>query len=227
MRILIIILLILLVIILIMIATIKERIQRFLREFNIFSMKDMINTVNEANSDIPKSLSGMDSLILPELRKDFPNINIDELKREVESYIFTYLNILEQKHYIDIPYASDKVKKEIENRIDSNKTEIYKNIKIHKTVINKYEKNNGFLTLKFQTALEYMNEEDRRIQDRIETELIYIIDEDKVKGKQLGLNCPNCGSPIKSLGEKKCSYCNTGLLDISKRVWYLNSIERK
>lgn len=218
---------VLILIFLVVILSIKERIQRFLRSFNIGSMQDMINTMSE--DDTPKSLSGMDSLIMPELRRDFPNINIDEIKRQVESYILTYLNILEIKHYIEIPYASDKVKKEIENRIDSNKTEIFRNIKIHRTVINNYEKNNGFLTLKLQTSLQYINEMDKLIQDRYQTEIIYVTDSDKVSAseKQLGLNCPNCGSPIKNLGEKRCSYCNTGLVDLAKRVWYLNSIEKK
>ena len=218
---------VLILIFLVVILSIKERIQRFLRSFNIGSMQDMINTMSE--DDTPKSLSGMDSLIMPELRRDFPNINIDEIKRQVESYILTYLNILETKHYIEIPYASDKVKKEIKNRIDSNKTEIFRNIKIHRTVINNYEKNNGFLTLKLQTSLQYINEMDKTVQDRYQTEIIYVTDSDKVSAseKQLGLNCPNCGSPIKNLGEKRCSYCNTGLVDLAKRVWYLNSIEKK
>ena len=62
-----------------------------------------------------------------------------------------------------------------------------------------------------------------------QTELIYVTDENEVKesDKELGLKCPNCGSPIKSLGEKKCPYCRTGLVDLAKRVWYLNSIENK
>ena len=218
---------VLILIFLVVILSIKERIQRFLRSFNIGSMQDMINTMSE--DDTPKSLSGMDSLIMPELRRDFPNINIDEIKRQVESYILTYLNILETKHYIEIPYASDKVKKEIKNRIDSNKTEIFRNIKIHRTVINNYEKNNGFLTLKLQTSLQYINEMDKTVQDRYQTEIIYVTDSDKVSAseKQLGLNCPNCGSPIKNIREKRCSYCNTGLVDLAKRVWYLNSIEKK
>ena len=230
MKILTVIFIIFIVIMLILIAlivSIKERVQRFLRGFNIGSMQDMINTMEEDEN--PKSLSGMDSLIMPDLRRDFPNINIDELKRQVESYVLTYIKSIETKNYIEIPNASDKVEKEIKNRISDYKTEVFKNIKIHKTVLNSYEKNNGFVTLRFQTALEYINEMDKKIQDRYQTELIYVTDERKVKvsDKQLGLNCPNCGSPIRNLGEKKCSYCNTGLVDLAKRVWYLNSIEKK
>ena len=38
------------------------------------------------------------------------------------------------------------------------------------------------------------------------------------------INCPNCGAPIKNLGDKICSYCGSGVIDILKRTWVLNKI---
>ena len=39
------------------------------------------------------------------------------------------------------------------------------------------------------------------------------------------LNCPNCGAPITTLGEKYCRYCNTGIKDLVKRSWVINNIK--
>ena len=57
-------------------------------------------------------------------------------------------------------------------------------------------------------------------------EFIYIIDEERIKPNQklVGLNCPNCGSPIKTLGLKYCSYCGTGVKDIVKKSWICNDV---
>ena len=65
----------------------------------------------------------------------------------------------------------------------------------------------------------------RKKQDRMQSEFIYIIDADQVQGKAIGLNCPNCGAPIKNLGNKHCEFCDTKVVDIVKRVWILNSIK--
>ena len=53
---------------------------------------------------------------------------------------------------------------------------------------------------------------------------IYIIDENKIDyHARVGLNCPNCGAPIKNLGLKTCDYCGSGVIDIVKKTWFLNN----
>ena len=42
--------------------------------------------------------------------------------------------------------------------------------------------------------------------------------------KALGINCPNCGSPITNLGKKTCSYCGTVVLEFIGRVFTCNDI---
>lgn len=55
--------------------------------------------------------------------------------------------------------------------------------------------------------------------------MIYVYDVSKSNSltiKALGLNCPNCGAPVTSLGDKKCEYCGTGIKDIVKKNWVIN-----
>ena len=44
--------------------------------------------------------------------------------------------------------------------------------------------------------------------------------------KVLGIHCPNCGSPITSLGQKNCSYCGQLILEFIGRVFTCNDIVR-
>lgn len=237
MKILIIILFIFIVIMNTMMLVAKKQIARFLRKFfGTSDIKKVIEISELQATETPKTLSGMESVALPLINKDFPDTNINELKRQVEAAIISYLGDLERKEYAEIEYESFNVKTYIKSKInDLDKNDIvkYDSIKIHKTIINKYEKNDGIATIHFQTALEYHysknSEPIKKVQDRFLTEMIYVIDEEKIKegSKVIGINCPNCGAPIKKIGNKKCEYCDTPVIDVVKRVWYLNSIDNK
>ena len=56
----------------------------------------------------------------------------------------------------------------------------------------------------------------------------HMIDEEKISPEEnvLGIHCPNCGSPIKTLGEKQCSYCGSAVMEIVGRVFVCNDIVR-
>lgn len=213
----------------------RKKLAHYLKKYlGTTDLKEAIELSEIQNQNTPKSLSGMEVICLPLIEKDFPDLNINELKRQAEASIISYFECLEAKEYKDITNASENIKTYITSRIsDIGKDENvkYDSIKIHRTIINKYEKKDGIATICFQTALEYMYSKNdgnlKKIQDRIETEFIYIIDRNKVniKAKGIGLNCPNCGAPIKSVGDKTCEYCGTGVVDIVKRTWYLNNIK--
>lgn len=213
----------------------RHQIAKILKRYlGTTNLKKAIQLSEIQNQETPKSLSGMESIAIPLINKDFPDLNINELKRLAESSIISYLNILESKEYKEIDNSSDKVKGFIKSRLaDLNKKDTvrYDSIKVHKTIINKYENNNGIATIYFQTSLEYMykknDEPFKKIQDRFVTEFIYIIDTDKLgrKIKAIGLNCPNCGAIINNIGNKRCNYCGTGIVDIVSRTWYLNNVD--
>lgn len=212
----------------------KKKIVRYLKKYLATDdLKQVIKLSELENQNTPKSLSGMESVSLPLIQKDFPNLNINELKRQTETSILNYFDSLENKKYNEILNASENVKTYIVNRINDLLVDDevkYDSIKIHRTIVKKYEKKDDIATIYFQTSLEYMykkNDNDfKKVQDRFETEYIYIIDVDKIDSrvKQIGLNCPNCGAPIKSIGNKTCQYCGSGVVDVVKHTWYLNNI---
>ena len=37
------------------------------------------------------------------------------------------------------------------------------------------------------------------------------------------IRCPHCGAPVKTLGQKQCEYCTSGLEDINLKSWFISS----
>ena len=192
-------------------------------------IKKVLEKVKLENESTPKSLGSMDSIYLENLKHDFKDININELKRLAESVILEIFNCLQTKDLSKLSTKNEKIIFYVKNKLNDFQDTNISNIKIHQTVLNKYEKEKGIATIYLATSFEYSKKEDgikKKIQKRIKTEYIYVIDSNQVKGslKVLGLNCPNCGAPIRCLDKKVCSYCHTGIIDLVKKSFVLNDI---
>ena len=113
---------------------------------------------------------------------------------------------------------------------------------MHRTEINNYRKAEGRCIITFQSSVEYHyyveNEEGKLLsgsrdvlyQTRYDVDLIYIQDRSKVENEldhALGINCPNCGAPISSLGAKVCEYCGTPVIEINIHAWAFSAITEK
>lgn len=192
-------------------------------------IKKVLEKAELENENTPKSLGSMDSIYLDNLKHDFKDININELKRLAESVILEIFNCLQTKDLSKLSTKNEKIIAYVKNKLNDFQDINISNMKIHQTVLNKYEKEKGIATIYLATSFEYFKKENgikKKVQKRIKTEYIYVIDSNQVKGslKVLGLNCPNCGAPIKSLAKKVCSYCQTGIVDLVKKSFVLNDI---
>lgn len=235
MKVILITILILFLIIILIYFYIKQRLKEF--SSSVFGTSNIIEGIKSqkiALSNVPRSVFGMEKLILPNISKDFPNLNINEMKKMVEDSILMCLQSIEKKKILKVDYVSETITNWIQSRIDDLKEDEFINydeIKFHKTVLNQYVNKDGIYSLLFQTSVEYLyrknNTEYEKIQNRFNTEFIYIFDDTKISKYQSGiaLNCPNCGAPIKDLGVKTCNYCGTGVIDLVKKTWILNSIQ--
>ena len=209
----------------------KVKLKGTLKEFfNADSLREAFNNSGIQDQDTPKSLSSMESIYSSKIKKDFPNLNINELKAKAESVIEKAFDGIEQRDK-DTFKELGRINTFIVSRIDeaNNTNTHYSACKVHRTVINRYENHSGVATIYFQSSFEYIRkvgEDQRKIQSRMNTEFIYIVDESKVskKEKTIGLNCPNCGAPLKGVGQRVCKYCGSGTEDIVKRTWAINNI---
>ncbi len=184
-------------------------------------------------AETPKSVSSMDSVLIPKIAKDFPNSDVNELKSMAENAIRLYYESLNKKKVIDIENANNNLVNKLSLKIEKieNDNISYSNVKLHRTVLNSYDNKKGSCIITFQTSLEYVLKDKKKttkIQDRLNTELIYVYDETTVDGAYgVSLNCRNCGAPIKDLGTKSCPYCGTGVVEFTKKTWKVNDIYEK
>ena len=64
--------------------------------------------------------------------------------------------------------------------------------------------------------------------EKYNIELVYIQDRETVENigeSGLGLNCPNCGAPLESLGAKVCRYCDTPVVEFNIKTWGFSSVK--
>lgn len=208
----------------------KSKIKRFLGQFGFGSIKEAIEEARLEDQEVPKSLSSMDSIYLKQVKTDFPDINISELKRKAEKEILDCFHSIELK---DASNLTGKMKSSVLKIMEDyqGKDVSFQQFIFHNTVLSNYHKNGEVATITFSSAFEYYLVEDGKsvkTQDRARVEFIYIIDEEKISPEEnvLGIHCPNCGSPIKTLGEKQCSYCGSAVMEIVGRVFVCNDIVR-
>ena len=209
---------------------VKIRIRRVLDQAGYVgqSIGDIIHEARLRQQMEPKSLSSMDRIYLEQVKEDFPGININELKRQSEQVILDCFNAIEAKN-------SNKLKGKIKSFVDDmindyeGKKVKFNDFKIHKTVLADYRKEKGVATLYFASAFEYVlcvDGKSEKTQDRAKTEFIYIINESEIGHHQnaIDFHCPNCNSPITNLGEKKCKYCGSAILEVVGRVFACDNI---
>lgn len=212
----------------------RERVREFSKK--VFDTPDIVEGFKKQGMEFretPKSLSSLDSVLIPEILKDFPNLNIDEMKEIASNSVRNYYNSINKRELISNEYNNDNFNNMIVEKIRNieNDDVRYDNLKIHRVVINSYNNKNGSCVITFQMAIEYYLKKEKKnnkVQDRVNVDLIYVYDETKVDNVNgVSLNCKNCGAPIKVLGIKSCPYCGTGVVDYIPKAWKVNNVYNK
>ncbi|MBQ3307181.1 MAG: hypothetical protein IJG68_03190 [Bacilli bacterium] len=211
---------------------IRIRIRRTLDSFGFQGMniKEIIEEARLEDQEVPKSLSSMDRIYLEQIRKDFPKLNINELKRESEKVLLDCIHGVEKN---DTSRLNGKIKSFVKSMIHDNegKNVTYDDVKIHNTVVADYKNEKGIATIHFATSYQYYlntNGHSVKTQDRCRTEFICVYDIQKVEieKKSLSIHCPNCGSPIRNFSHENCEYCGSSLIENMKKVFVCNDIVR-
>lgn len=216
-----------------------RKIRHFSRTF--FGTDNLIEGLQQEKltaSKTPRSLHSMEPVYMPAIRRDFPGLNVDELKRKAERVLLSSLQaISSQKVDLLSSEVPDDIRQRVMTRIAELKEQglmqYYDQIKLHRTVISDYKKEQGLVRLTFQTALEAFarlekdgkvisGDANYRSQLIFASYYLYVQDATKVKDRTaLGLTCPQCGAPVTSLGTKVCPYCSNTIHEVNMHVWRL------
>lgn len=198
----------------------------------------------ERLASTPKSVSGMTNIYAPLIAKDFPELNLQEYATKAEVMLRSALAAVSAEDITLLEYASPTLRRFVEGKIASSKSsgerEKFEDVTIYQTEIAGYEKKNGTCFITFQSAVGYFHttvkdgkviegSSELRQQVKYDTQLIYIQDETLLEGRQgdkaLGLTCPNCGAPIKTLGKKYCAYCGCAIQALDIYAWHFHAYE--
>ncbi len=102
----------------------------------------------------------------------------------------------------------------------------YKNRRVYRTAIRRYDKTKGLCTIHTETSASY-DASGKTYQTVYDVDLIYVQDADQLDGAMLGYSCPHCGAAVTKLGDKTCAYCGSALEPINIRVWQIQDIREE
>lgn len=219
----------------------KRKFKDYISQFGYVDFKSLIEDIKKGDIEskmTPKHVTGMTKLLIPKIINDFPNFSETELYNKVETSLLLVFESLEKKELKsndELVLLRDKLKEQISDYRSAKIDVKYDDVKFHRHALKYYKKDEGALNITISSALEYYYKKsvngkiiddysEYKKQTRYTTEFIYIYNPDKiVRTKSLiGINCPNCGAPVKKLGLKKCSYCGSGLEDINLKSWHIS-----
>lgn len=211
--------------------------------FGSQSLKVGIDNMQKNYAKTPRSISAMTSLCLPQIIEDFPDFNYDEMKERAKNLLISYLQAVDEKKVSMLTEDGSELKNKLSlylNMLNNREeAEHFKNIKLHRIELSQYKKAEGRCTITFQASIQYyhyvINKEgiissgsdDQFFQAKYDIDLIYIQDRDQVENsfdQALGLNCPNCGGTITSLGAKVCEYCGSPILEYNIHAWTFSDL---
>ena len=214
----------------------------------LFNTNTLIDGIKKRNLEVentPKSISAMTRIYLPQITKDFPDFHYNEMRERAESLLKSYFLAIDKNDTSLLTEGSIEFKNQLAMHLKSSssneKKEHIKNLKIHQTELYKYTKTNGKIVITFQSSVQFKHfftsfdgsvitgDENIYKQTLYNVSVYYVqnfllVEESKEQG--IGLNCPNCGAPVHSLGLKHCSYCGTEIIEVNRFVWVFGEISK-
>ena len=221
--------------------TIRNKLRNVSRQlFGTESIVDGLNRQADIAAETPKSVSGMTRLMEPQIMRDFPDFSWSEFKHRAENMLTSALLAISSERPERLVDASEEVKNQVLNIIADNQAtqvrEVYNNIKIHQTEISNYRKDKGNCIIVIQSAVEYYHykvsgdhvtegSRERKVQTKYNVELLYVQDgEEKEFDNAFTTTCPQCGAPVRGLGNMICEYCGAHVVPINTKVWSLHKL---
>ena len=186
------------------------------------SLSTITSALNEAvaaNNEPPKprSLSSLESVMMPKILRDFPDFNARVFSQRVRRDAETYYESGRQGKVLFKNDATALFLESFEDRLPEN---VKEQIKVHRASIAAYDGSGRRKILTCQAAVGYLDTNDAQQERRLVLQYIagYADDPDS---EVVGFNCPNCGAPLPAAGARVCVYCGTSFVAPVDRGWML------
>lgn len=196
----------------------------------------------ETDNHTPRQLQNLTNTYTEIIKRDFPEFDSKEFLTSAENTLVSVLNSLESGVIANKAKLSPNLIRKLEETITDIKSKgekwFFNDIYVHKSCIAKYSSSLGSKIIRVEIALQYghgvfkagkMISGSNTIQQyKYSIDAVYVQDVAKLGSSSMyGHNCPNCGAPVKQVGEGKfCSYCGTGLKEVNVRLWTFDNYNR-
>lgn len=153
----------------------------------------------------PRSLSSLESVVLPKLLKDFPDFNARIFGQRVRRDAKTYYESGVQEKVLYQDDATMEFRESFEDRLPDDVKDC---IDVHRVSIAGYDNASRRKFLTCQAAVGYNDKTDVPREKRLV--LTYVAGyADDPDSEVVGFNCPNCGGPLPAVGARVCVFCGT------------------
>lgn len=188
-----------------------------------------------------KSLHGMDNIYGPRIAKNFPGLNLDQMKGLSQNLLKQTLTALSGGEPGPLKEADRMYREELEREIAANaetdRRVSYRDVRIDRVVVSDYRVEAGLHRITFQLSFTAIyavydgsgalidGDEDEAYGRRASLSMIYIQDLKRLEGKYqsaFAAVCPHCGAPLEGLGAQHCLYCGSPVEPVHLRVWKFN-----
>lgn len=176
---------------------------------------DEIKTADEKARTTPRSLTSVESLLLPQVLKDFPEYNSAVIAQRVKTDARLYYESAAAGELLYKNGVSTALRENI--RLPEN---VKGGIIVHKVALTAYNKSQRDRLITYQAAVQYDTKDDDVNQVRLNLQYIAAYTND-FQNEIKVIKCPNCGAPVPSVGDKVCRYCGAALRVSAGQGWVL------
>lgn len=180
------------------------------------------NAIDEAiaadkEPEKPRSLSSLESVVLPKILKDFPDFNPRIFAERVRRDAKTYYESGVQGKMLFGEDATETFREAFEDRLPE---DVKGGIEVHRVTIAAYDGATRKKVMTCQAAVGYTDKTETLRERRLI--LVYIAGyADDPESPVMGFNCPNCGAPLPAVGAHVCTYCGTAFSAPVSLGWLL------
>lgn len=193
---------------------------------NATSIAQMRRALESTRPSMPRSLQSMEHVVLPQIAKDFPELNIESMRSEVTRDLNDFFSDkLRQRE--DLPenlrrysawwagFAALKLKP---GQFDGQS--------VYKVVIKDYNKEENRRHIIWQAGFYYDDGQNSGLTERVDVVYTYELKQEGTNAEvvTIGMRCPSCGAPVEHVGAKVCRYCQTPLNANWDMVWKLSAV---
>lgn len=181
----------------------------------------LLRGLGELEPDIPqqpRSLQSLEPVLLPRVRADFPELNVESMRAEIRQRLEDAFHARAGEP--GRPGAAARAALFEEWWAQFRAGGALRGTGVYRVVLKDYERSPAQCRLLWQAGFYYEKEGRGGYSARVD--VLYLCEYGTGKeaaDAPAGLNCPHCGAPLAYLGSKVCDYCRTPVNADWYRAW--------